>query len=135
PEYYQDLGKSIAAERGAYFINQFGNPDNPLAHERGTAPEILEQMDGDLDAIVLGVGSSGTVSGVSRYLADHAPDVELVLADPFGSVLAEYITTGELGQSSGWLVEGIGEDFIPPIADLSRVKKAYSISDEESFNT
>ena len=135
PEYYQDLGKSIAAERGAYFINQFGNSDNPLAHERGTAPEILEQMGGDLDAIVLGVGSSGTVSGVSRYLAGHAPDVELVLADPVGSVLAKYITTGELGESRGWLVEGIGEDFIPSIADLSRVKKAYSISDEESFNT
>ena len=135
PEYYQDLGKSLAAERNAYFINQFGNPDNPLAHERGTAPEILEQMGGDLDAIVLGVGSSGTVSGVSRYLAGHAPDVELVLADPVGSVLADYITTGELGESRGWLVEGIGEDFIPSIADLSRVKKAYSISDEESFNT
>jgi len=135
PEYYQDLGKAIADEQGAYFINQFGNPDNPLAHERTTAPEILEQMGGDLDAIVLGVGSSGTVSGISKYLAEHAPDVRLILADPVGSVLAAYINNGELGQKGGWLVEGIGEDFIPSIADFSRVEKAYSISDAESFST
>lgn len=135
PEYYQDLGKSIAGEKGAYFINQFGNPDNPLAHEATTAPEILKQMNGDVDAIVLGVGSSGTVTGLSRYLAANAPDVELVLADPAGSVLADYIETGEVGKSSGWLVEGIGEDFIPVIADLERVARAYSISDAESFGT
>jgi len=135
PEYYQDLGKAIADERGAYFINQFGNPDNPLAHERTTAPEILEQMDGKLDAIVLGVGSSGTVSGISQYLAKNAPNVDLILADPEGSVLAGYINKGELGEGRSWLVEGIGEDFIPSIADFSRVKKAYSISDAESFGT
>jgi cystathionine beta-synthase len=135
PEYYQDLGKSIAEEKGAYFINQFGNPDNPLAHELTTAPEILEQMDGDLDAIVLGVGSSGTVSGISRYLSKNAPQVDLILADPKGSILAEYINTGHLStKSSSWLVEGIGEDFIPDIADFSRVKKAYSVSDAESFS-
>ena len=135
PEYYQDLGQAIADEQGAYFINQFGNPDNPLAHERTTAPEILEQMNGDLDAIVLGVGSSGTVTGISKYLAEHAPNVDLILADPVGSVLADYINTGELGKKGGWLVEGIGEDFIPSISDFSRVKKAYSISDAESFGT
>jgi cystathionine beta-synthase len=135
PEYYQDLGQRIADEQGAYFINQFGNPDNPLAHERTTAPEILEQMGGHLDAIVLGVGSSGTVSGISRFFAAHAPDVELILADPTGSVLADYVNKGELGEKSGWLVEGIGEDFIPPIADFSRVTRAYSISDDESFTT
>jgi cystathionine beta-synthase len=135
PEYYQDLGQAIADEHGAYFINQFGNPDNPLAHERTTAPEILEQMNGDLDAIVLGVGSSGTVSGISKYLAEHAPNVDLILADPVGSVLADYVNTGELGEKGSWLVEGIGEDFIPSIADFSRVKKAYSISDAESFGT
>ena len=134
PEYYQDLGKAIAEEQGAYFINQFGNPDNPLAHERTTAPEIFGQL-GQVDAIVLGVGSSGTVSGISRYLEQHAPGTELVLADPVGSVLADYINKGELGEKSGWLVEGIGEDFIPSIADFSRVKKAYSISDAESFST
>jgi cystathionine beta-synthase len=134
PEYYQDLGRSIAEEKGAYFINQFGNSDNPLAHELTTGPEILEQMDGDVDAIVLGVGSSGTVSGLCKYLNAHAPTVDIILADPEGSILAEYINTGKLtGKSHSWLVEGIGEDFIPDIADFSRVTRAYSISDAESF--
>ncbi len=135
PEYYQDLGRRIAKERGAYFINQFGNPDNPLAHEQTTGPEIIEQLDGDVDAIVLGVGSSGTVSGLGKYLAEHAPDVELILADPVGSVLADYINTGKLGEKGTWLVEGIGEDFIPDIANFDQVTKAYAISDAESFAT
>ncbi|MEO0347263.1 MAG: cystathionine beta-synthase [Pseudomonadota bacterium] len=133
PEYYQDLGRSIAAERDAYFINQFGNPDNPLAHERTTAPEILAQLDGDVGAIVLGVGSSGTVSGMTKYFREHAPDLKLVLADPEGSILADHINKGEYGDSSSWLVEGIGEDFIPDIADFSMVHKAYAVSDADSF--
>jgi cystathionine beta-synthase len=135
PEYYQDLGRRIADEKGAYFINQFGNPDNPLAHEQSTAPEILEQMGGDLDAIVLGVGSSGTVSGIGKYLTEHAPQVDIILADPVGSVLTDYINTGELGEKGSWLVEGIGEDFIPDIADFSKVSQAFAISDAESFET
>jgi len=135
PEYYQDLGSRIAEERGAYFINQFGNPDNALAHELTTAPEIVAQMDGKLDAIVLGVGSSGTVTGIGKYLEENAPHVDLVLADPVGSVLTDYINKGQLGESGSWLVEGIGEDFIPDIANFDKVVKAYAISDTESFKT
>jgi len=133
PEYYQDLGRRIAEEKGAYFINQFGNPDNPLAHETTTAPEILKQMDGKLDAIVLGVGSSGTVSGIGKYLEENAPQVDMILADPVGSILANYINKGEMGVGGSWLVEGIGEDFIPDIANFDKVTKAYAISDAESF--
>jgi len=137
PEYYQDLAARIAAETpGAYFINQFGNPDNPAAHETGTGPEILRQMAGvgGLDAIVFGCGSSGTMTGLSRCFAEHAPGVELVLADPVGSILAEYINEGTLSEKSGsWMVEGIGEDFLPSISDFGRVKKAYTIPDKESF--
>jgi len=135
PEYYQDLARRIADESGAYYINQFGNPDNPFAHEETTGPEIWAQMDHDLDAIVLGVGSSGTVSGLTTFLKREAPHVELVLADPEGSILADYIKTGKIGESGSWLVEGIGEDFIPDICDLSQVGAAYSISDAESFAT
>ena len=139
PEYYQDLAARIAAETpGAYFINQFGNPDNPAAHEAGTGPEIIAQMAeaGGFDAIVFGCGSSGTMTGLSRCFAEHAPQVELVLADPVGSILTQYINEGVLSDKSGsWLVEGIGEDFLPPISDFSRVKKAYAISDAESFHT
>ena len=135
PEYYQDLAKRLAEEmEDAYFINQFGNPANPKAHEEGTGPEIWAQMEGDLDAIVLGVGSSGTVTGLSRYFARQAPQLELVLADPEGSILAQYINEGVLStKSSSWLVEGIGEDFLPTISDFTRVSKAYAISDRESF--
>jgi cystathionine beta-synthase len=135
PQYYQDLAERIARETpGAYFINQFGNPDNPRAHEESTGPEIWRQMDGRLDAIVFGCGSSGTMTGLSRYFAKAAPNVELVLADPVGSILAQYINEGVLStKSASWMVEGIGEDFLPSISDFSRVKKAYSISDRESF--
>ena len=137
PEYYQDLAERIARETpGAYFINQFGNPDNPAAHEFGTGPEILRQMDGQLDAIVFGCGSSGTMTGLSRCFAEHSPQTEMVLADPVGSILTQYINEGTLSTKSGsWLVEGIGEDFLPQISDFTRVKKAYAISDRESFLT
>jgi len=137
PEYYQDMAARLAEETpNSYFINQFGNPDNPLAHETMTGPEIWRQMDGDLDAIVIGVGSSGTITGLSRYFAEVAPELELVLADPEGSILAEYIATGIVREDAGgWLVEGIGEDFLPSISDFSRVGKAYSISDRDSFLT
>ena len=135
PEYYQDMAERIADEKGAYYINQFGNADNPKAHEETTAPEIWEQMDHDLDAVVLGVGSSGTITGLSRYFRREAPGVTLVLADPRGSVLADYVSTGKLHPSDGsWLVEGIGEDFLPPICDLSFTSKAYRISDAASFD-
>lgn len=135
PEYYQDLAARIARETpGAYFINQFGNPDNPLAHEQATGPEILRQLDGKVDAIVFGCGSSGTMSGLSRYFATASPATEFILADPVGSILAQYINEGTLAEKSGsWLVEGIGEDFLPSISDFSRVTKAYAISDKESF--
>ncbi len=137
PDYYQDLAAKLAQETpGAYFINQFGNPDNPAAHEFGTGPEILRQMDGGLDAIVFGCGSSGTMTGLSRCFAQHSPQTELILADPVGSILEEYINQGTLSEkSASWMVEGIGEDFLPPISDFSRVKKAYAISDKESFLT
>jgi cystathionine beta-synthase len=135
PQYYQDLAERLARETpGAYFINQFGNPDNPRAHEESTGPEILQQMDGRLDAFVFGCGSSGTMTGISRHFATAAPNVELVLADPVGSILAQYINEGTLStKSASWMVEGIGEDFLPSISDFSRVKKAYAISDKESF--
>jgi len=137
PEYYQDYAARLAREiPGAWFADQFNNPANPQAHETTTAPEIWDQMRHELDAIVVGVGSSGTLTGLSRFFARVQPDLEFVLADPQGSILAEYIRTGEVSKVSGsWAVEGIGEDFIPAIADMSRVKTAYSISDEDSFNT
>ncbi|MES2316766.1 MAG: cystathionine beta-synthase [Pseudomonadota bacterium] len=137
PEYYQDYAARLAREiPGAWFADQFNNQANPHAHETTTGPELWEQSGHALDAVVVGVGSSGTLTGLSRYFAAVQPDLEFVLADPMGSILADYINKGVLRIDAGsWAVEGIGEDFIPGIADLSRVKSAYTISDEESFNT
>lgn len=134
PEYYQDMAERIAAETAdSYYINQFGNPANPLAHETTTGPEIFGQLNGEIDAVVCGIGSSGTMTGLTRYFKKAKPDVEMVIADPAGSVIKDYITTGTFGEAGSWRVEGIGEDFIPPIADFSLAKKAYTVSDQESF--
>jgi len=133
PDYYQDLAQKIAQESGAFFVNQFGNPANPRAHETTTGPEIWEQMEHKVDAVVCGVGSAGTITGLTHYFRRVAPNVAMVLADPAGSVLVDYVKTGKCGEAGSWLVEGIGEDFIPPIADLSGVKEAYSVTDAEAF--
>ncbi len=137
PEYYQDYAARLAAEiPGAFFADQFNNPANPLAHETTTGPEIWEQAGHEVDAIVVGVGSSGTLTGLTRYFRRVAPHVEFVLADPQGSILAEYIETRHVADTSGsWAVEGIGEDFIPAIADMSAVRRAYTITDQESFDS
>jgi cystathionine beta-synthase len=136
PEYYQDMAERIARETpGACYVNQFANPANPLAHERTTGPELWAQMQGRLDAVVCGVGTGGTMTGLGRYFARVAPAVKMVLADPAGSVLADYVRTGKVGEAGSWLVEGIGEDFVPPVADLSRVSETFSIPDAESFAT
>ncbi|HZM35098.1 MAG TPA: pyridoxal-phosphate dependent enzyme [Burkholderiales bacterium] len=135
PDYYQDRAARIAAETpDAYYVNQFANPANPSAHAASTAPEIWEQMQHRVDAVVAGVGTGGTITGMSRFFSSKSPQTEIVLADPEGSVLAHYVKTQELKSDVGtWLVEGIGEDFVPPVCDLSRVKKAYSIPDAEAF--
>jgi cystathionine beta-synthase len=134
-EYYQDVAERIAKERGGYYINQFENPNNPLAHERTTAPEIWEQMEHKVDAVVCGVGSGGTLSGLGHFLKKVSPKTEMILADPVGSILAPLVNEGKKVEPGSWLVEGIGEDFIPKICDLDLVKKAYAISDEESVLT
>lgn len=136
PEYYQDLALKLSNEiPDSYYINQFNNPANPIAHENTTAPEIWEQMNHDVDAIVVGIGSAGTISGLTRYFKKAKPDMEIVLADPEGSVLREYFYTHKTGDAGSWMVEGIGEDFVPSQCDFSLMKAAYSISDSEAFDT
>ncbi len=137
PEYYQDMAERLTKEiPGAFYVNQFANEANPDAHEATTGPEIWEQMGHDLDAVVCGVGSGGTITGLMRFFAKAAPHVEMVLADPEGSVLTHYVETGEIAEGVGsWVVEGIGEDFLPPVCDLSSVRRAYAIPDVESLMT
>ena len=137
PEYYRDVAERLAREiPGAYFVNQFGNPANAQAHEETTAPEIWEQMGHRLDAIVCGAGTGGTLAGLTHFFARTAPGVQLVLADPAGSGLATYATTGKLPEKmTPWLVEGIGGDSVPPVGDFSRVSSTYTIPDAEAFRT
>ena len=135
PEYYQDVAQKLADENGWYFVNQFSNEANVAAHYTTTGPEIWEQMGGAIDAIVIGVGSGGTISGVGKYLKEMNPDIEVLLADPDGSVLTPLVNEGKKIPAGAWLVEGIGEDFVPSITDLDLVTKAYWISDRESFET
>ena len=135
PEYYQDQAERLAREQGGLYVNQFANPANPEAHERTTGPEILQQMGGQLDAVVVGVGSGGTLTGIGRYLKRAAPQAKMILADPQGSVLAPLLKTGTMPTPGSWVVEGIGEDFVPPNCDLSLVSEALTVSDTEALAT
>ena len=133
PDYYQDVAQRLADENGWYFVNQFSNDANVAAHYGSTGPEIWQQMDEDIDAVVVGVGSGGTVTGVGRYLKEQDPNIQIILADPEGSVLAPLVNENKQITAGEWLIEGIGEDFVPSITDLELVTKAYWISDKESF--
>lgn len=133
-DYYQDMAARITTRTpGAYYVNQFANAANPRAHEQTTGPEIWEQINHEVDAIVCGVGSGGTITGLSRFFARVSPQTEMILADPQGSALAGYVQAGKPGLSGSYAVEGIGGSCIPQIADLSRVHKAFTIGDKESF--
>src|SRR6266404_5088065 len=136
PEYYQDVAARLAEEiPGAFYVNQFGNPANPLAHERTTGPEIWEQMRHDVNAIICGVGSGGTLTGLGRFFNRVKPrrGIEMVLADPTGSVLYEYVKTGKLVESGSWAVEGIGEDLIPETNIFPRCTTIFGWPSRDSF--
>ena len=140
PEYYQDMAKRLATEmhaqgQSAFYIDQFSNPVNPQTHETWTAPEIWQQMEQRLDAVVCGVGTGGTLTGMGNFFKRTAPKVEMVLADPKGSILADLVNTGSHGAAGSWLVEGIGEDFVPSICDMSLISKAYYVTDAEAMLT
>ena len=138
PEHFVRAARTAAAAAppgAALFADQFENPANPLTHERSTGPEIWEQMGHSLDAVVCGVGSGGTLTGLGRYFKGVAPRLEMVLADPKGSILAPLINDGVMIEAGSWLVEGIGEDFIPVNCQLDLVKRAFTITDAESIAT
>src|SRR6202000_2317201 len=105
PDYYQDIAQRLADDMpGAVYMNQFSNPANPRAHETTTGPELFEQLDGDVDGVVVGVGHGGTVSGLGRSLRSVSPKTEMVLADPAGSVLEPLINRNEKVEAGSWIV-------------------------------
>src|SRR6516225_9733642 len=136
PEYYQDVAFRLAEEiPGGFYVNQFGNPANPLAHERTTGPEIWEQMRHDVDAVVVGVGSGGTLTGLGRFFNRVKPrrGIEMVLADPTGSVLYEYVKTGKLVESGSWAVKALAKiSFLTSLRCRSSPKPMKSMTKKVS---
>ncbi len=131
PESYYSVSDRLAEEiPGAYKPDQYRNPNNPSAHYETTGPEIWEQTGGELDALVIAVGTGGTVTGTARYLKEQSPDVQIVGADPEGSIY----TSGPEKQHP-YLVEGIGEDFYPETFDPSVIDRWVTVSDRDSFLT
>jgi len=134
PDYYQEVANRIASETGGFYVNQFENAANATAHADTTGPEIWAQTGGEIDAIVGGIGSGGTLAGAGRYLLVQNPDLKIVLADPEGSMLAPLINEGRMVEAGSWLVEGIGEDFVPEVANLDIISEAIAVSDRDTFH-
>lgn len=132
-DYFQNVARRLAAENGFYLTDQFNNPVNVRVHEETTGPEILEQASGRIGAFVAGVGTGGTITGVGRFLKARLEHVRIVLADPIGSRLAQWVESGVLGPDSAFQVEGIGSSKPSEILDRAVIDSVERVSDEESF--
>jgi len=134
PEYYQDIAMRMAKEDpDIFYTNQFENEANVRAHYETTGPEIWRQLEGNVDAYVAGVGSGGTITGAGRFLREQNPELEIIVADPAGSIIAPLVNEGKMIEPGSWLVEGVGEDFVPDICEIGLINKGYSITDAEAF--
>ncbi len=127
PEHYASVAARLAREiPGAWLADQFENPVNRDAHYRTTGPEIWKDTGGQLDAFVAGMGTTGTISGVGRYLKEQQPNVHVAVADPEGSVFGG-------GPKGSYLLEGIGNDHEPGIYDASVVDEVITVADRDAF--
>jgi cystathionine beta-synthase len=134
PESHIGVAKRLQKEiPNSHILDQYANKDNPLAHEYGTAEEIWKQSGGKIKAIVAGAGTGGTITGLSRGLKKHNPDIKVIAADPFGSILALPESLNIEHANEAYKVEGIGYDFIPDVLDRDLVDKWYKTDDRESF--
>lgn len=136
PDHYVNLARRIAAERpNSILTNQYGNPANPEAHYQTTGPEVWEATEGRVTHFVAGMGTGGTISGTGRYLKEKNPSIQVVGADPYGSVFKTFKETGQLTGSSPYLVEGVGQDMIPDNVHLKYIDQVINVTDRDSFNT
>ncbi|KAG6616097.1 Cystathionine beta-synthase [Phytophthora cinnamomi] len=134
PESHIGIAKRLQAELpNAHILDQYANPSNPLAHYEGTAEEILEQCDGKVDMVVMGVGTGGTISGIAKKLKEKCPGVIVVGVDPEGSILAQPESLNDKNRLQPYKVEGIGYDFIPDVLDRNLVDQWEKTNDQESF--
>lgn len=138
PDNFRNVAARLAEENGWFLTNQFHNPANLDAHYGGkgfsaTGPEIYEQMGGKIGAFVASAGTGGTISGVGRYLKEKVPGVKVVLADPIGSSLGEWVNTGELGPEGPFVIEGIGSASLPSNLHREPLDWAEKVSDAEAL--
>ncbi|MFP4597740.1 MAG: cystathionine beta-synthase [Persicimonas sp.] len=136
PRSYYSVARRLAEETpGGFLANQYNNPSNPKGHYLTTGPEIWEQTGGEVDAVVIGAGTGGTVTGIGRYLKEQNPDVQIVAVDPIGSIYYDYFKTGKITEASTYLVEGFGEDIIPKTIDFDVIDEVVRVDDRECFLT
>ncbi len=136
PDSYYSVAKRLARERpGAVLMDQYNNPANPAAHEVSTGPELWKQTAGRITHFVAGMGTGGTISGTARYLKSQNPKLQVIGADPVGSILKHYKETGQMSEAHTYKIEGVGEDFIPLALDFSLVDRVIQCNDHDGLNT
>jgi len=134
PRSYYAVSRRIADEtENSYYANQYHNPSNPKAHYLSTGPELYEQLDGQLDVFIAGMGTGGTLSGIGKYLKEQRPAVKIVGVDPVGSLYYDYFKTGQLTEAFSYVIEGIGEDFLPSTMDFQYLDDVVRVNDKECF--
>ena len=134
PQSYYSVARRIASETpNAWYPDQYNNPKNIEAHYHTTGPEIWEQTQGQIDYLVAGIGTGGTLSGAGKYLKERKPDTKVVAVDPEGSVFYEYFKTGRLPRPHVYQLEGIGEDFLVKAVDFSLIDDIIQVNDKNSF--
>ena len=134
PDHYVSTAQRIAKETpNSFYPDQYSHPANPEAHYRTTGPEIWDQTEGQITHFVAGIGTGGTISGTGRFLKEKNPGIKVVGADPYGSIFKTYKETGQIVETTPYLVEGIGQEVVPPNVHLQYVDEVINISDGESF--
>lgn len=135
PDYYRNKAKSLAQEiPDAINLNQYANPANPQSHYETTGAEIWRDTEGKVTHFVCGVGTAGTITGVSKYLKGKNPAIKVIGADPVGSNFKLFKDTGNIGEVKPHLIEGLGTDIIPPITDFKYVDEIEYVSDKDSID-
>src|SRR5215218_10062677 len=134
PDHYVTTAQRIASETpNSFYPDQYSHPANPEAHYRTTGPELWEQTEGRITHFVAGLGTGGTISGTGRYLKEKNPNIRVVGADPYGSVFKTYKETGRTHEATPYLVEGIGQEVVPPNVHMKYVDEIINVTDRESF--
>ena len=134
PDHYVSTARRIAAETpNSFYPDQYSNPFNPEAHYRTTGPELWRQTEGKITHFVAGLGTGGTISGTGRFLKEHNPAIKIIGADPYGSIFKSFKETGKVVEATPYLVEGIGQEIVPPNVHIKYVDEVINVTDRESF--